>query len=206
MNPPFVIVVNGASCAGKTTLAKAIQDCSTDPCLIVSLDQFRDSLPDRYRGMNSPRGSPGSEGLNIVPTNLSNFRATEIRFGEYGLAVLRGMRRAVASLALEGLNVVVDDLLIHPAHRVGYLETLKDFRTIFVGVYCSLDEMERREAAREGRFPGTAQSTLLKVHSRMEYDVKVDTSRASPRELAKTVLEVLNQPKFPRAIDSMARK
>lgn len=206
MNPPFVIVVNGASCAGKTTLAKAIQDCSPDPCLIVSLDQFRDSLPDRYRGMNSPTASPGSEGLNIVPTNLSNFRATEIRFGEYGLAVLRGMRRAVASLALEGLNVVVDDLLIHPDHRVGYLETLKDFRTIFVGVYCSLDEMERREAAREGRFPGTAQTTLLKVHSRMEYDVRVDTSRASPRELAKTVLEVLNQPKFPRAIDSMARK
>ncbi len=203
MNPAFVIVINGASCAGKTTLAKAIQDCSPEPCLIVSLDQFRDSLPDRYRGMNSPMGTTGSQGLNIVPTELNGTRATEIRFGDYGLATLQGMRSAIASMAREGLNVVVDDLLIHPNHRDGYLHALKDFQTIFVGVHCNIEEMERREADREGRFPGTAKTTLQQVHSGMKYDIEVDTSKDTPHELAERVLSVLNQPKLQRAIDSM---
>lgn len=204
MKPAFVIVINGASCAGKTTLAKAIQNCSSEPCLIVSLDQFRDSLPDRYRGMNSPDGTPGSLGLNIVPTQLNGTRATDIRFGKYGLAMLRGMRRAVSSLAHEGLNVVVDDLLIHPNHRDGYVDVLKGFRTILVGVHCNLEEMERREGQREGRFPGTARTTLQQVHSGMRYDIEVDTSKATPHELAERVLKVLNQSKLQRAIDFIA--
>ena len=48
--------LNGTSSAGKTTLAKALQQKLNEPHLYVALDQYRDSLPDKYRGLNLLRG------------------------------------------------------------------------------------------------------------------------------------------------------
>ena len=43
------ILLNGTSSSGKTTLAKVLQQKLKEPYLYVSLDQYRDSLPDKYR-------------------------------------------------------------------------------------------------------------------------------------------------------------
>ena len=205
MKSGLVIVINGASCAGKTTLARAIQDCAAQPFVIVSLDQFRDSLPSRFRGLNSPPGTSGAEGLNIVPISQDGKVVTDIQFGPYGESVLRGMRRAIRALAKEELNVIVDDVLLHCSFRNDYLHALKGLNVLFVGVHCSIEEMIRREQMREGRFPGTAESTLAKVHSHMVYDVEVDTTHTSPTELAQKVLECAARADSPRALDKMRR-
>ena len=79
------ILLNGTSSAGKTTLAKALQQRLSEPHLYVALDQYRDSLPDKYRGLNSPPGTLGYDGLNVVPIELEDGRKiTSIKFGDYG--------------------------------------------------------------------------------------------------------------------------
>lgn len=206
MNSGLVIIINGASCAGKTTLARALQDLANEPYIIVSLDQFRDSLPSRYRGLNSPRGTTGADGLNIVPIPSNGKVLTDVQFGSYGESVLHGMRRAIRALAEEDLNVIVDDLLLLSSFRDDYLQTLNGLSVVFVGVHCSIEEMNRRERVREGRFPGTAESTLAKVHSHMIYDVEVDTTHASPTELAQEVLNYTSQPNSPNALEQMQRR
>ena len=42
-----VILLNGCSSAGKTTLALALQDVLTAPYQHIALDQFRDGMPGR---------------------------------------------------------------------------------------------------------------------------------------------------------------
>ena len=199
----MVIVLNGASCAGKTTLARAIQNCAREPYIIVSLDQFRDSLPNRFRGLNSPQGTPGADGLNVVPISHTGKLLTDIQFGDYGKSVLRGMRRAIRALARDQLNVIVDDLILYQSFRDDYLKALQGLNVLFVGVHCSTEEMIRREKLREGRFPGTAESTLSKVHSHMHYDVELDTSKSPPTELAGMVLEYSAKPDSPSALERM---
>jgi chloramphenicol 3-O phosphotransferase len=187
-----IILLNGSSSAGKTTLAITLQQLLPDPWHHIALDQFRDGMGGRYRGLNSPDGAPGARGLNVVPVSRGNERVTEVRFGDLGKQVLRGMRRAIAAFAAEGNNVIIDDLMLEPAFLFDYVDTLVGFDVLFVGVRCPIDVVNAREGKRPGRFPGTATSHFDIVHSHCVYDIEVDTGTASPRQCAEQIIVRLN--------------
>ena len=193
MTPGRVILLNGSSSAGKTTLAQMLQRLLPEPHQLISLDQYRDGLPARFRGLNSPAGTPGAGGLNVVPVERDGRRMTAIRFGDVGQRMLRGMRRAVATFAREGGHVIVDDLLLERAFLLDYLEALRGLPVIFVGVRCPLAVVGAREAARPGRFPGTAESHFHDVHAHGVYDVEVDTSAMGPRACALRVIAAVDR-------------
>ena len=190
-----VILLNGSSSSGKTTLALTLQRVLREPWQHVALDQFRDGLPGKVRGMNSPPGTPGAQGLNVVPVELDGQRVTEIRFGEFGEAVLRAMRRTVAELAQQGVNVVVDDLLFKSSYLDDYRNALANLEVWFVGVRCPLGVVEQREAQRPGRFPGTANSHFKSVHDHgLDYDIEVDTGANDPNTCARQIMQRLDSP------------
>ena len=199
MSKGSIILLNGTSSAGKTTLARAIQDVSRTPVQHISLDQFRDGLAGRYRGMNSHDNEPGTRGLNIVPVN----GMTQLRFGDVGLLMLRGMRRAASAFAATGIDVVVDDLILEPDFLRDYLEVFAGFEVTFVGVHCDLDTLLAREQERPGRFPGTAAAHLKQVHAGCDYDVEVDTGSATPRECAERVLAASRDRRSPCAFERL---
>lgn len=182
-----VILLNGSSSAGKTTLALMLQQTLPAPHQHISLDQFRDGMPGRYRGLNAAPGTPGEQGLNVVPVTRAGEQLTEVRFGEHGRRVLRGMRRAAAAFARDGGNAIIDDLLLERGFLLDYLDALAGLAVTFVGVRCPLPVVSAREAARPGRFPGTAASHFEQVHAHGEYDVEVDTSKFTPRQCAEQV-------------------
>ena len=197
-----VILLNGCSSAGKTTLARAIQRVSTEPVQYMALDQFRDGMPGRYRGMNSAPGEPGARGLNVLPNNGQ----TLLEFGDVGHAVLRGMRRAIAAFARSGVDVVVDDLILERAFLQDYVEALAGLPVAFVGVRCDLATVDEREKARPGRFPGTAAAHYDQVHRDCIYDVEVDTTDAPPRDCARRVLAVSQALPQPSAFDRLRER
>lgn len=189
MSAGRIILLNGSSSAGKTTLALMLQQILEVPHQHMALDQFRDGMAARWRGLNAPAGAPGALGLNVVPTTLNGQPVTEVRFGSMGRQVLRGMRRAMAAFARHGGNVIVDDLMLERAFLIDYLEAFAGLDVTFVGVRCPLDVASAREAARPGRFPGTAASHFHHVHEHCEYDVEVDTATATPRQCAEQVAQ-----------------
>ena len=184
-----IIFLNGTSSAGKTTLSHALQELLPEPYLHIALDQFRDGLPDKYRGLNSEPGSTGYLGLNVVPITDRDKPFTSIHFGEVGVAMLRGMRRAMAAMVACGNNIIIDDILLERAFLDDYLAVFEPFDVTFVGVRCPIETINRREQSRPGRFPGTAYGHYEQCHAHGEYDVEVDTSAMSPRECAETVVQ-----------------
>ncbi|MCZ6889853.1 MAG: AAA family ATPase, partial [Gammaproteobacteria bacterium] len=191
MTPGKIILLNGSSSSGKTTIANMLQQLLDEPYQHIALDQFRDGMPGRFRGLNSPEGSAGAEGLNVVPISMEGGRVTSIQFGTWGRQMLRGMRRAIAAFAREGNNVIIDDLMFEQSFLLDYLDALDGLCVTFVGVRCSLDEVNRREAKRIGRFPGTAISHFHTIHRRCIYDIEIDTTTTTPRECAERILEAL---------------
>lgn len=190
-----IIFLNGSSSAGKTTLAIMLQQMLSEPYQHMALDMFRDGMPGRFRGLNSPDGSPGARGLNVVPVQREGERVTQIRFGDHGEQVLRGMRRAIAAFAREGNHVIVDDLLFKPEYLDDYADALTGLNAWLIGVRCSLDRVNQREAQRSGRFPGTATSHFHEVHAHgCAYDLEVDTSDTTPRACAERIITRLNEP------------
>ncbi len=203
MTPGQIILLNGTSSSGKTTLATMVQQIRPRPIQLMSLDQFRDGMAGRFRGFNSASGEPGDQGLNIVPIEHDGQLATDVRFGPYGRDVLRGMRRAIAAFARTGNDVIVDDVFLVEDALDDYLEVFEDLDVLFVGVRCNLDVIEERESTRPGRFPGTASTHFHSVHAGCEYDVEVDTATMNRRLCAETVLECEAQ--YPRVFESLRR-
>ena len=188
-----IIFLNGTSSAGKTTLAHALQETLPEPYQHVALDQFRDGLPARFRGLNAPAGSEGASGLNVVPVRQADAAWTEVRFGSHGQKLLRGMRRAIVTMADLGNNIIIDDIILERAFLDDYLEVMKDQTLYFVGVRCPLATIEARESARLGRFPGTAMSHFESCHAHNIYDVDVDTSDQTPEACARRVMARMNE-------------
>lgn len=189
MNTGTVIFLNGTSSAGKTTLAMALQESLTAPYQHMALDQFRDGLPAKYRGLNAPADSTGHAGLNVVPVHHKAAGYTEVRFGTVGKQMLKGMRRAIAAMAREGNNIIIDDIILEQEFLSDYIVALQNVAVYFVAVRCPLEIIAEREAARPGRFPGTAESHIDVCHAHGQYDVEVDTSNQTPAECAATVIE-----------------
>ncbi|HEX6820140.1 MAG TPA: AAA family ATPase, partial [Ktedonobacterales bacterium] len=146
-----IILLNGISSAGKTSISEVLQQTTVTPYLQVSIDAFENMLPERYR-----EGGPF---------------AWETLFPK----MLRGFHRSIAALAGAGNNLIVDHVMVY---REGWASTLADcaailepFRVYFVGVHCSLEEAKRREQLRGDRFKGTAERQFPRVHRLRLYDL-----------------------------------
>ena len=200
-----IIFLNGTSSAGKTTLSHKLQELLEEPYIHIALDQFRDGLPDKFRGLNAPPGTTGSQGLNVVPIVDGETAYTSIQFGEAGKKMLRGMRRAIAAMVESGNNVIIDDIILSKEFLDDYLDVFSDINVIFVGVHCPLSVIEERENARPGRFPGTAAGHFDICHSHGLYDVVVDTSVDHPAHCADQVVAFIQQQR-PAAFKQLAQQ
>lgn len=200
-----IIFLNGTSSAGKTTLAHALQEVLPEPWLHVALDHYRDGLPARLRGLNAPPGTDGERGLNVVPVSRDGRMYTEIRFGDTGRQVLRGMRRAAVAMVREGVNIIIDDVILDPAFLDDYLRVFAGYPVYFVGVKCTHEVLDARERTRPGRFPGTARGHYDVCHAHGTYDVEVDTSTMLPGQCAERVLAFVTRNQ-PTAFTTLAAK
>ena len=201
-----IILLNGTSSAGKTTLARKLQQILSEPWLYMALDQFRDGMSPRYRGLNAPEGTDGARGLNVVPVHPDQGAPfTAIRFGDVGHATVRGMHRACAAVAAAGNNVIIDDVVCERAFLEDYVHVLPHDQTYFIGVCCEAKELERREAARPGRFPGTAVGMIVPCHEHGHYDLTVDTAASSPEACARAIEQRINE-HSPRAFKALSRE
>lgn len=187
-----VILLNGSSSAGKTTLAVTLQQMLPEPYQYIGLDQYRDGMPERVRGLNAPSGTEGSRGLNVIPRPNNQ---TAIVFGDYGDKVLNNMRQSAALFAASGIPVIVDDLLLKRSYVDDYLDAFDVDQSWVVGVRCSMDVVAQRESARPGRFPGTAAEHFHRVHDFVDdYDIEVDTSSTPPQMLAQQIIDRMQTP------------
>jgi chloramphenicol 3-O phosphotransferase len=178
--PAQVILLNGVGSVGKSSIAKAIQALATRPFLHVAMDAFLEMMP------RSSLGRP--EGLVFETTERNGKPAVIVRSGPLVELTLRAMRHAVAAMAGQGCNIVVDDVMLQDrSAEYRALLNAVDFR--MVGVFAPLEVLGRRELARGDRAIGLARAQFDIVHKGVRYDLEVDTSAASPEKCARQVVQ-----------------
>ena len=196
-----VILLNGTSSAGKTTLARAIQEVSPAPYLYTGIDSQFVMVPAKWGG---GRGGPlSAEGFRYNVSQLDGHPVVSIIAGPVGLSMLRAMHRATAVLSAEGHNVVIDEMLLAPDLLTSWRDALRGTDVLFAAVNCPLPILEERERHR-GQPHGLARGHLRTVHAHgCSYDMQIDTSTAQANELAGEVLTRLEQGPPPTAFNSM---
>ena len=175
-----IIILNGAGSAGKSSIARALQEIATRPFLHVAMDAFLDMFPAAY--WDRPDGF-------IFETLAGDGKPQiAIRSGKVGERAMRGMRRAIAALAAAGNDLIVDDVMLG-AEMDDYRAVLKDFEVSFVGVFAPLVILEERERQRQDRMIGLARWQYDRVHAGKTYDLEIDTGSASPETCARRLKE-----------------
>lgn len=170
--PGTVLVLNGTSSSGKTSLARALQRRWPGPLLEAGLDRHLSMLPRQYLG---PLWS------QVYPyRHAGDGTISSISVGPVGAQLHRGMHRAVAALARAGCDVVLDHVLLERWLAVDLLQALDGVPTVLVGVQLPREVLAERERGRADRTLGQALAQLPAVHGHGGYDVEADTSVLEP--------------------------
>ena len=110
-----------------------------------------------------------------------------IHVGPVMTRTLRGMRHAVAALAAQGNDLVVDDVMLEPSEADEYRTLLTQVQLRFVGLFAPLNVLEARERARGDRELGMARWQFDRVHRRQAYDLEIETTGTTPVENARRI-------------------
>lgn len=168
MGKGMIIVLNGVSSAGKTTLAKKIQEKSDGNLAWISVDTFCNMWPEKI---------------------------FEGDFTETYLRIQTIMFRSIKLFADSGTDVVLDCVLLKPYHALEELILLlQNYSILLVRVNCSLEELRRRETERGDREPGQAESQLPYLVPADTYDLTVDTSLSAIDDCADKIIELSKNP------------
>ena len=160
-----IILLNGASSAGKSSLARGIQMRIEEPFWHVSMDHLRDA--------------------GVLP--MARIRRGEFDWKAMRQAFFDGIDRSYAAYASAGNNLIVEHIVETPAWMARLVGILSPFDVFFVGVHCTLAELERREAARGDRPIGDARRDFHTVHAHARYDFEIDLTAPRGDEAERTI-------------------
>jgi len=177
-----IIFLNGVSSAGKSTLAKTLQDKLAEPFYLLANDAFADMAPEKFWNIDAS--------------------ATYDR-------ALKGMYHSIKTFSNIGINVIADDVLLKDDNYDRLAECvnlLHDYPLLFVHVTCpDLEELRRREKERGDRDIGQGESQLAILNPQDTYDITVDMHNNSKEECADAIIELLNYPEKFRAFKNLLK-
>ena len=190
-----VILLNGTSSSGKTTIARAFQRLAPDPWVRLGIDSFWGAVDERWMEF----GERASEGFRWVDRGERGF---EIVPGPAGQRLAAGMRAAVSAVARAGNDVITDDVLLDRGWLAKWAGALAGLETLFVGVVVPVEVLEERERQRGDRILGECRAQVDVVHAGLVYDLKLDGT-ADPTQSAACIAAALGNATGPRALDRL---
>ena len=169
-----IIILNGTSSVGKSTLARVIQDRVSEAFFVITGDDYMQMLGrSKY-------------------VDISNEA-----FIQYNLVEAYTAK----ALSDRGMNLIMDTVF-WTDEELGlkeWVEMLRDNPVLFVLLTCPLEELRRREKERDNRdmrydWDGKAESQIATLYPQDIYDITIDNYTNTKEECADKIIELLNCP------------
>ncbi len=164
MKPGKVVILNGPSSSGKTTVSLATRDLHGPACSVVSIDQF-------YQSVNPARDNNWELFYTLTQVLLDS----------------------ASSFAKHGFDVVVDTVFERRDCFEACLQSFTGVETRLVGLTAPLEILSARERRRGNRRPGLAREQSVRVHEGFVYDLMLDTSELPVDECAAEILRLFGR-------------
>jgi len=160
-----IIILNGVSSAGKTTLAKILQERLSQPYFHMDVDVFCLMAPAKF---------------NIDDYSLQH-------------KFVSNMYDVMKLFSDRGFNLVVPCVFLQDyGFLEKCITSLHSYPVLFVHVTCPAEELRRREKDRGDRPIGSTEDMLPFLIPKDNYDITVDTYNFSTEECADMIIEKLN--------------
>ncbi len=159
-----VILLNGPSSAGKSSIAKALQqlllDSGTD-AFILSLDDYL------------------------------QMSASEPIWEDDVFVIMPHMCEDIAAALQDGKTVIIDHVITSARIYRALNNAVAGFQMKTVLVSCDVETLRLREAERGDRCAGSAEASLQYLYPKTGYDLCVDSSEARSAVLAEKIINSL---------------
>ncbi len=193
-----VILLNGTSSSGKTTIAYALAELIDQPWLVMGLDFCIDMLPSKYCGTNKTAhngffyeqhfATPSSAPIVTMTTGIIGDKITNL------------VPHIVLLIVRQGLNVIVDEVILDDYHFLQYVNLFHYLTVYSIGITCDLAVLEQRERDRHNRLPGLARGQLESIHTGIRYyDLMLDTTHNDTMVIAENIINFMKKNVTPTA-------
>lgn len=161
---PEVILLNGPSSAGKSSIARALLQKLPDSgnAVVLSLDDYL------------------------------KMSADEPIWEDDVFAVMPRMCEDISTALKNGKTVMIDHVITSARIYRALRDTVAGYQMKTVLVSCDVATLRRREAERGDHCAGSAESSLRYLYPKTGYDLCVDSSKASPAALAEMIVSALS--------------
>lgn len=175
-----IILLNGASSSGKSTLARGLQQRLDEPFWHFSIDHLF--------------------AARVLP--MERIDAQDFSWSALRPSFLDGFHRCLPALAEAGNNLIVEHIIEEEGWMPRLLRLLRTFDVFFVAIHCPLPELERRERARGDRRIGEAKTDYEVTHVFAVYDFEVDATLPVDRNVD-AIIDAWRKRTHPNAFDRM---
>ncbi len=165
-----VILLNGPSSAGKSSLAKALQCLIPEGTMLFSMDD--------YLAMSRGKHTTALEAVK-----------------ESGLPFIESFHASIAEAAHRGALVIVDHVIGESYSWIqDFRSRLLNTPVLFVQVTCRQDILLHREQHRTDRPPNLPHTKrqINHIHRHFPHSLSIDTTQSSPRECASLLLQFIH--------------
>lgn len=162
-----IILLNGPSSSGKSSLAKALQSL------------IREKRAERYEVVS-----------------IDDFMTTDPKETIYEDDVFEisgGMCSRTVELMESGCGVIIDHVITSERIFTQLTDAVQAWPMRTVHVACPLKILRQREKERGDRCPGSAEASFTFLYPKEGYDLTVDTALGSAAENARNIFEKLFQ-------------
>lgn len=170
-----IVVLNGGSSSGKSSIARSLQDLLGPTWLTLGVDDLIEALPLG----GEPSGVPDSVGFGAdgSVTVADDFRRAEAAWYQ-----------GLAAIGRYGPGLIIDEVFLDGrASQERLADALGDLGVLWVGVRCDPEVAAAREKGRPDRVAGMARLQAGQVHAGVSYDLVVDTTNCSAADCASSI-------------------
>ncbi|MGF1770622.1 chloramphenicol phosphotransferase CPT family protein [Enterovibrio makurazakiensis] len=170
---PNLIVLDGPSGAGKTTLSKALQETLLpENWLYLSIDTLVYTLPSSIL----ERCNQENDWQSVDADTL-----------------FKGVFACVDALVNAGNKVIFDAVISTPTRALQMDLAFEQHQRFYVGVNCELSELERRTRLRGDRTLEEVRHGFATSPLHLQYDLEIDSTSMSVSDLATIVAATVHE-------------
>ncbi|MFC4637767.1 chloramphenicol phosphotransferase CPT family protein [Deinococcus hohokamensis] len=202
MSVGTLVILNGTTSAGKSSVQRALMDLADEPWLAAGVDHFWRFIFGKYNGLTPP----ADQGFHWIGRfEGDTLYVDDLRTGPVGDRFFTGMHHAIRAFLNAGLNVVADHCLWDQRLVEQCAAVFSDVDAWMVGLHPPLEVSETWERQRtDKQILGMSRAVQrLMDGTQVEYDLTFDTSRFSPQACATEILQAV-QGRPPEALRRMA--
>lgn len=198
----MIILLNGTSSSGKTTIAKKLQEKYEGVLLLYGIDTLvQTAFPEKcdYPPYDE-------QAIKVAFHEIEGKPHAVLTVMPYMYPVYRTAVQFCQKLSELGYNLIVDEVLFDDQRISQYFEILSREKVYFIGIRPELEVVVRRETERGDRILGLAAGLYDEVYNPLfSYDLTLDTGVLTPDESAQMILDFIMQNKKPKGFPASAR-